>query len=577
MRVIHESRSGNKPSPHERLRELLRSERRDLGILVVYGVFAGLLFLVIPIAIQAIVNTVGFGLLLQPLLILATGVVVGLLFAGALQAVQTHIIELIQRRIFVRVAGDLAYRLPRTRREALDHVYAPELVNRFFDVLTVQKSAAILLFDGMTVVIQSAIGLVFLALYHPVLLGFDIVLIVALLAIFVVLGAGGTKTAIDESKTKYAVAAWLEEIARHPMTFRSSGGVAIAADRADQLTLRYLDARESHFRVVFRQILGVLLLQALVSFLLLAIGGFLVTQRELSLGQLVAAEFIVTVVTAAFAKLGKQIEVYYDLLAAMDKLGRLTDLPLEQQSGSQLSRAGKPLAISLHDVTYAYDEQHVVLRDLNLQVGPREHIAVTGIHGAGKSTFLDLLYGLRQPTSGSITVDGVNLRELAPSQWREQVEVVREIEVFEGSVFDNVRLGRIQLKESDVREALKAVALEEAIAHLPEGLHTTLSTGGAPLSPGQARRLMVARAIAARPRLLLLDEALGHLDPFAQEATLNALFAPDVPWTLVAVTYNPDAVRRCQRVFSLRDGRLVPTELGASSTKDVPDARKDQP
>ncbi len=545
-------------SPTKRLRLLLTAERRDLVILLIYGVVIGLLFLVIPFVIQMIVNNVGFGLLLQPMLVLAVVVFVVLAFAGALQAISTHVIEYIQRRIFARVARDVAERLPRVPRAAFDRLYAPELVNRFFDVLTVQKSASILLFDGMTVVIQSAIGLLLMALYHPILFGFNVALFLALLLIFVVLGAGATDTVIAESKAKYQVAAWLEEIARHPLTFRSSGGVVLAGRRAEALIGNYLDAREAHFRVVFRQILGVLSLQALVSFLLLAIGGYLVTRRQLSLGQLVAAEFIVSVVTAAFAKLGKQIEVYYDLLAALDKLGQLTDLPLEPVSGAAPPPGTGPLALELEQVGYAYAGADPILEGVNLQIDPGSHVAIIGAHGAGKSTFLDLLYGLRQPSAGKIMVDGVALREIEPQAWRAQVEFVREIEIFDGSVLDNVRLGRVGLDEDEVREALAAVALDEVVARLPEGLHTALATGGAPLSPGQARRLMLARAIVAGPRLLLLDEALTDLDEPSELATLAILFAPDAPWTLVATTYNPAALRLVDRVYVLRDRALLP-------------------
>jgi putative ABC transport system ATP-binding protein len=550
-------------SPQARLRALLSVERRDLVILLIYGVVAGLLFLVIPIVIQAIVNRVGFGLLLQPMLILAVVVFVALAFAGALQAVQSHVIELLQRRIFARVADDLAYRLPRVALAAFDRCFAPELVNRFFDVLTVQKSASLLLFDGMTMVVQSVIGLTLMALYHPALFGFNVALIVALSLIFLVLGSGATDTVIAESQAKYAVAAWLEEIARHPMSFRSSGGLAIARTRADELVGDYLSAREAHFRVVYRQILGALSLQALVSFLLLAIGGWLVTKQELSLGQLVAAEFIVSVVTGAFAKLGKQIEVYYDLLAALDKLGVLTDLPLDESSGGPPPPGAGPLALRLERVGYTHLGEQPGLTDVDLEIEAGSHIAITGVHGAGKSTLLELLYGVREPSRGVITVEGVALHELDGERWRQQVELVREIGIFAGSVLDNVRLGREQLDEDRVRAALAAVALESVVARLPDGLHTELATGGAPLSPGQARRLMLARAIVARPRLLLLDEALGHLDAASQAAILDALFADDAPWTLVAATYNPNVIDRCERAYVLRGGRLLALQPSA--------------
>ncbi|MFP5501064.1 MAG: ABC transporter ATP-binding protein, partial [Candidatus Sericytochromatia bacterium] len=324
------------PSPQARLFALLRAERQDLWVLVVYGLVIGLLTLVVPFAVQALVNTAGFGTLIQPLLVLAGLVFVGLGFSAAVQAVQAHVIEMVQRRLFVRTALDLAGRFPRVRQEAFDQYHGPELVNRFFDVLTVQKSANILLLDGLSIIIQAVIGLSLVALYHPALLVYSVLVALSLLAIVRVLGTRGVRTAVDESKAKYAVAAWLEEVARHPVTFKSAGGPVLALDRVDALLERYLDYRDQHFQVVFRQFLGILLLYMLASSVLLGLGGWLVILQQLSLGQLVAAEFIVTVIVGGFAKFGKQLETFYDLLAAVDKLGELTDLPLEATGRSGL-------------------------------------------------------------------------------------------------------------------------------------------------------------------------------------------------------------------------------------------------
>lgn len=543
-------------SPQSRLGDLLRLERHDLWVLALYGLVIGLLTLVVPFAVQALVNTAGFGTLLQPLLVLAGLVLLGLAFSSLVQAVQAHVIEMLQRRVFVRVASDLAWQLPRARIAAFDQHNGPELVNRFFDVMTIQKGAAALLLDGLSILIQAGIGLLLVSLYHPALLLYSLLVAAALAAVVIGLGRQGPYTAIKESKAKYAVAAWLEEVARHPVAFRSEGGPALAAARTDTLLQHYLSTRHGHFRVLMRQIISLLALYTLASSLLLGVGGWLVMQGQLSLGQLVAAEFIVTVIIGGFAKLGKQLENFYDLLASLDKLGALTDLPLESSGPSRLPVLERPMAVALRGVSFSYPEGPPTLADIDMVIAPGEHVGILAGHGAGKSTLLDLLFGLREPQSGTVVLDDVTLGELDRVALRAQAELVREVEAFEGSVLENVRMGRAHVSEAAARDALALVGLLDRVNALPGGLHTPLFTGGAPLSPGEARHLVLARAIAGRPRLLLLDEALGHLNPASESRILDHLFAPDAPWTLVAATYNRRALGRCQRVFTLRDGAL---------------------
>lgn len=317
-------------SPMTRLGRLLEAERQDMWVVVAYSLAIGILTLVVPVVTQSVVNTIAFGTVLQPLVLLALIVLLALTFSAALRALRHWVVEVLQRRIFVRVISDAVMRLLRVRVEAFDAGHGPELVNRFFEVVTVQKGAAILLIDGLAILIQTVAGLMLLAVYHPLLLAFGAVLFAAIFVIVVPLGFGAVSTAVMESKAKYEMAAWLEEIARHSATFKSPYGATLATEQANAITARYLAQRSNHFKILFRQIIGSLVLEAVASAVLLGAGGWLVMQRQLTLGQLVAAELIVAVVVGGFAKFGKQLETFYDLLAAMDKLGYLTDLPLER-------------------------------------------------------------------------------------------------------------------------------------------------------------------------------------------------------------------------------------------------------
>ena len=317
----------------KRVRGLIWLEREGIRALTVYAILLGLLSLLTPLAVQGMVNTIAFTMVLQPLIFLAIVVLAGLTFVGVLRTMQHYVAEYIQRRIFVRVVTDLSHRLPRVDLDAHEKKHVPELVNRFFDVMTVQKSASSLLLSSLALVLQTFLGLLVLAFYHPYLLAFAVALTFGVLFVVFVLGRGAVTTSLEESDRKYETAAWLEEIARHPLSFKSKRGEQVAAARAEELALDWLNARRAHFRVVLRQVIGAVVVQAIASAVLLGLGGYLVFRGQLSLGQLVAAELIVTSVSASIAKVGKDLESYYDLVAGLHKIGKLIDLPLEPSAG----------------------------------------------------------------------------------------------------------------------------------------------------------------------------------------------------------------------------------------------------
>jgi len=559
---------GGHPTPWERLWALLKPEAADLGVVLVYAVLVGMLSLAVPIAVQALVNTVAFGVLRQPVVVLTLLVLGGLGFAGALRAAQVHVVEVLQRRLFVRAAIDAASRLVRAQVAAFDGRSGPELVNRFFEVLTLQKSAASLLLDGLGVVLQVSIGAVLLGFYHPTLLAFDVVLMGAVAFVVVALGRGGLATSVAESQAKYAVVSWLEELAQPHTTFRSAGGSAMASLRMQRLCGDYLQARRGHFRVVMRQTAGTLVLHAVASAALLGVGAVLVMERQLSLGQLVAAELIVSAMLEGISKLGKYLETGYDLLTAADKLGYLIDLPLERSEGEALAGRG-PAAVKLQGVSFAHEppadphhegEAHgghaaPLFHDLSLEVAPGQSVGIVG-DGDGLSTLADLVLGYRVPSSGVVCLDRVDLRELRLEGVRSWASLAHGPGLFEGTVADNVRAGREEVGLDEVREAIELVGLTGVIQALPGGVHQRLIARGTPLSRGQAELLGLARAVAGRPRLLILDGTLDRLGEGQQQVLLERLLDPRNPWTLLLLTCDPRLAARCQRPFRLASGHL---------------------
>lgn len=533
---------------------------------VVYSVAIGLLSLALPVAVQALVNTVAFGSVLQPVAVLTALVTAALAASALLYILRTVVLEIVQRRIFARQASAVLDSLLRFKVDAVDGQHVPELVNRFLDVTTVQKSAAMLLIDGLTVVMQTLAGVILLAAYHPYLLVFDIVLVALILLVVLVLGRGAVGTAIDESRAKYEVLAWLEEIARHSVALRSRDSSRMAADRTNELVVDYLRHRGRHFRVLLRQLAGAQLLQVAALASLLGIGGYLVIAGELTLGQLVAAELVVSLAVGSFAKFGKSLETFYDLQAALDKLSHITDLPLEDGDASDLrpGQAAMPAAVRISNVDFGYGAARRTLSGLTAEIGSGRKIAVHGRNAAGKSTFLDLLFGLREPQRGSLELDGVDYRHIAKEDLRSDAMLIRGTEILPGTVAENVMFGH-DASVDDLKNALEGAGVLEAVQALPRGWDTELTPSGRPLAPSHALRLTFARAILHRPRLLLVDEALDAIDDLRLDGALvRTLFSQSTPWTLIAATERAELWPFFDQVYGLADGTLHDDVLASS-------------
>ncbi|MCB1279327.1 ATP-binding cassette domain-containing protein [Prosthecobacter sp.] len=560
-------------SPVRRFFGLLKAEKQDIRTLLIFSIFAGILYLAAPLAVDAVVSNLAFGGQQQPYVQALIVLSIALFACLALQAIVTgfqyYISDIIQRRIFVRTASDLAYRLPRVKAEALDDVHAPELVNRFLDVVTVQKSTALLLLDGVNLAFSTLIGMLLLAFFHPVLLLFTGVMLVLIVLIIWLLGRGAVDTSIEESRMKYDLVNWYEEIAHFPFLFKGPGGYGMAYDRANQLASDYVSARSRHFRVLMRQIAGLLTLQVFAAAALLVVGGWLVISQQITLGQLVASELIMTTIVASLSKLGKKLEAWYDAMAAMDKLGHVVDLEIEREDGEQPTRREGGAEIIAKGLSFGYAVDAPLFDGRSFTIRPGARAAVVGPHGSGASSLLDILFGLRQPTGGFVSIDGLDLRSWYLEALREQVQLLRRDEIVDATVIENLRLGRPDIGMDEIRQALTRVGLLDDLLHRPDGLNLRLKIGGAPLSGNQRTRLLLARALVQRPRLLLIDELLDGLDNASFAQLSAAILDPSLPWTVVLTTRDHDVTRSCDQIIEISPCRLTDGTSSISETQRI--------
>lgn len=533
-----------------RLFDLIALEKHDIIVVFVFTFLISLLSLATPLAVQTLVNIVVMGGVLQSLFVVSIILFVLLIFSGVLYILERYVIELIQRRIFIRTAIEAA-----TNAQGLDITFQDtnnslELMNRFFDVTNVQKSAYILLTGGLAATLQVAVGSLVLLFYS---LYFFIVVLIMFLILWFIIGALGKyaiTAAVDESYAKYDVVDWLENITKNLRTFKFAGGSNYSARQIDELANNYLDKRSRSFSILIKQDILGHFVYALGGTFMLGLGGWLVMQGDINVGQFVAAELIIFGVLASYLSLIRKLESFYDLLAGLDKLSVLQDLPQERR-GSHNVPLQSAVLIEFNQVSFNFDQQDPLINNLTFSLQSGTSNAIIGKSGSGKSTLVDLITGLRSPASGVVMMNGVDLRNANIASLRTQVSLVKDIEVIEATILDNLRLGHKDITVESTMNVLSSLGLLMAVMQLKDGLETKLPITGLPLTNHQLRVLMVARAVMHKPSLILVDELLDDLDEVELKPVLEYLLAGLNQWTLLILTKHQRIANQCQHLIQL--------------------------
>ncbi len=536
-------------SPAQLVKQLIQIEKQDILLLVCLTMAYGVLGIATPVAVQAMVNLVTMGGVLQPLYIVGLILFCLLALSGALYAVESYLVEMIQRRLYVRSSVRIADNAQRIQVGVYDSQNPVELMNRYFDITTLQKSAATLLTVGLTALLQGFIGSLVLLFYSPYFAILVVLMLLAVWGIVAGLGKQAETTAIKESKAKYTMAAWLENIARNLHLFKFFGAQHRATQETQALVGEYLQAREKHYSVLLWQLIGAVSVYALIGTGMLILGGTLVIQGQINLGQFVAAELIIFGVLSAFVRFVTKLEYWYDMLAAVDKLSVLEALP--QEAGGEHPLPDKLHSLSVSALSFAYQPQTPVLHTLDFSLKRGQSLALLGPSGAGKSTLLELITGLRQPQQGYVSYNDVDLRQLDLEQLRCQIGIAGKVEWQHGSILDNLRLGREDIAPGEAISILQALGVWQDISRFEDGLDTELTDFGAPLSQTQLQRLMLARAMIAKPPLLLIDGLLDGLSQQDLDQALQLLARRKTDCLLIMTTRFAHIAKQCDAILHL--------------------------
>lgn len=535
----------------KRLTGLLKLDRKDILQIFYYAIFAGLLNMTVPLGIQAIVNLIQGGRVSTSWIILVVLVTVAVGLVGLLEIMQIRIVENIQQKIFTRSSFEFTYRFPRIKMKEFLDIYPPELANRFFDTLNVQKGVSKLLLDFPAALLQIFFGLILLSLYHPFFIIYGLLLVTLIYFVFKFTAWRGLETSLDESKHKYKVAHWLQEVARSLLSFKISGSTNMAMDKNDKLTEKYLYARESHFHILRIQYIKLVVFKVLVTGGLLAIGGMLVLNQEMNIGQFVAAEIIILIILSSVEKLIKGLEVIYDTLTSLEKMGQVVDKSLENEEGRNKLDDNIPLSLELTDVGYKVGEK-TIFSDISFDMTAGEKVLLKGPTGSGRTSLLKLVAGINEISQGNIYVNNVSINGLKLNDYRKRLGIFLPEEFpFEGTLLENITFGDPNVPERDVFWAIEQAGLSGFVKEKPDGIHTEILPEGKYLSSMIGKRILLARCIVRKPDILILKEPLEPFEYDEAQRILEFLTQPEHKWSILIASQNPAWEKVCDKIVLL--------------------------
>ena len=548
-------------SPLKRIFRVIQLEKNEISSVYFYAILNGLIQLSLPLGIQSIISFVLGGSITTSLVVLIIFVVSGVFLNGMLQVNQMRLIEKVQQKIFVRYSFELADRIPKLDLQALDGYYLPELVNRFFDTISLQKGISKLLLDIPTASIQIGFGLILLSFYHPVFILFGIFLIVIVYFILRMTSPKGMSSSLKESDYKYAVAGWLQEMARIVKSLKFGKHTTLNIERTDKLVTGYLQSRTTHFKVLLLQYWSLIGFKVLITALMLVVGSVLLVNQQLNIGQFIASEIIILMVIASVEKLIINLDKVYDVLTSVEKLGKVTDQPIEQEGNVNLDNRPEGLTLAMNAVNFSYgkpeNRTQAVLKNINLTINENEKVCIMGRGGSGKSTLLRLFTGSYKGYTGSLLINNMPLTNYNLQSLRSQTGILfGQQDIFEGTLLENITMGWTGISAEHILEVAENIGLKKFISELPQGFNTSIDPAGKKLPEKITKKILLLRALINHPRLIMLEEPFDGIEEKVKNKIIDYLLTGNPHQTVLVISNDPVFAAKCDSVIYMEEGAI---------------------
>ena len=540
--------------------KIIRLEKKEVTAIYFYAILSGVIQLTLPLGIQTIINfsqaAAGTANLPVSIILLIFIVLIGILVSGILQVNQMKIVEKIEQSIFTRFSLDFANKIPKIDSKELNNDHLPELMNRFFEVINLQKGLSKILLDIPLAVIQIVFGLVLLSFYNSTFIILGLLLILLLYFIFNYTSKKGLIASYNESENKYEVASWLEEIARSYKTFKISSQNNFHLKRTDDLVKDYLVSKTKHFEILKFQYWSLIVFKLLISAMMLIIGAVLLINQQLNIGQFIAAEIVILLILGAVEKLILNLEVAYNILTGVEKLNVINDKKSEVQGQMSFISNNNGIALEVQNLNFKFDDNKPLLENLSFNIPAGAKVCVMGDGGSGKSILLELIGGTLKNFEGVINVNTIPINNLNQKEYRKNIGIFyNEQDIFEGTLYENICMGNESITPANIMKHAEMLEIKEFISLLPEGLYTPLQPTGKGLSTIMAKKILLLRAIVHQPELLVLDEPFELAG--AESSKKISKYLIDLPNTtcMIVSGYIPFA-KRADLIIWLEKGQI---------------------
>ena len=540
--------------------QVIRIEKKEVSSIYFYAILSGLIQLSLPLGIQAIINfaqaAAGRSKLPASMWLLIILVVGGVFLAGLLQVNQMRLVEKIQQRIFSRFAFEFTFKIPRLKVSETENYYLPELVNRFFDTVSLQKSLSKLLLDIPLAVIQIFFGLILLSIYNAIFILLGLMLLVVVLFVLSLSAKRGLEASLAESNYKYSLMGWIQELARGFKTFKISDSHNLHLKKTDLLVEGYIESRTNHFYILKFQYWSLIIFKLLITSSMLLIGGFLLIDQKLNVGQFIAAEIVIITVLAAVEKLILSLDKVYDVLTSVEKLSKVTDKEVEMNGSLLINGDQKGISIEAQHISFSYVESKEVLKDITFKVPSGKKICVMGDMSSGKSTLMELATGSLNPKKGALLINDIPIGNYDLSSYRKNIGAFySEQDIFEATLLENITMGNNDIDQQMLMSLAEVIGIKDFISSLPKGFNTKLSATGKGLSSIIKQKILLLRVLSGSPKLLLMDE------PFEMaggEHTMRicSYLLSIKGITMIIVTNNLDFARGADEILYMENGAI---------------------
>ena len=540
--------------------KIIRLEKKEVTAIYFYAILSGVIQLTLPLGIQTIINfsqaAAGIGELPVSIILLIFIVLIGILVSGILQINQMKIVEKIEQSIFTRFSLDFAHKIPKIESSELNNNHLPELMNRFFEIISLQKGLSKILLDIPLAVIQIVFGLVLLSFYNSTFIVLGLLLILLLFFIFKYTTKKGLVASYNESENKYEVASWLEEIARSYKTFKISSQNNFHLKKTDELVKDYLVSKTKHFEILKFQYWSLIVFKLFISAMMLIIGAVLLIRQQLNIGQFIAAEIVILLILSAVEKLILNLEVAYNILTGVEKLTVISDKKTEIQGKMPFVSNGNGIGIEVKNLNFKFEQNRPLLENLNFDIQPGTKICVMGDGGSGKSILLELIGGTLKNFEGVVNINNIPINNINQNEYRKNIGIFyNEQDIFDGTLYDNICMGNEAISPNEIMKHAEMLEIKDFISQLPEGLYTNLQPTGKGLSTIIAKKILLLRAIANQPELLILDEPFELAGAESSKKISKYLIELQKTTCMVVSGYIPFA-KRADLIIWLEKGKV---------------------